>query len=305
MAHPNGQRRQEQRLAQPEEEEESRTRRQGLRIGSFCSGIGGIELGLERAGLGYVVWQCEIDPWCRSILEQHWPGVLRWDDLRTLPPWECDLLVGGFPCQPYSKAGAQLAAEDPRDLLPAVIRAIGLVRSRFVLLENVEPFLQFGMGRLLGALASLGYDAEWHCIPAAAVGAPHLRDRVWILAYANGSGHLHGQPVLDPAEGGVEALSLSGGCGEAMADTNGQRQQQPPRRVSEIWGRAGNGRWWATEPPVGRVAHGVPHRVDRIKGLGNAVVPQVPEAIGRRLARMIEACPACRALFANQAGGDQ
>jgi DNA (cytosine-5)-methyltransferase 1 len=156
-----------------------------LTVGSICSGIGGWDLGLERAGMR-VCWQVEIDPWCRRVLERHWPDVTRYEDAFKVNYAEVekvDVIAAGYPCQPFSVAGHQDGHDDPRNVWPAVRRAVRDVRPRWVLLENVTGHLVLGFGRVLGELAALGYDATWDCIPAAAFGAPHLRDRVWIVAH--------------------------------------------------------------------------------------------------------------------------
>ena len=184
----------------------------GLRIGSLFSGIGGLELGLERAGVGHTVWQCEIEPWARAVLAKHWPGVPCHDDVRTFQPapGSADVVCGGFPCQDLSQAGSQKGLQGERSgLWREFARVIRLVRPRYVVVENVPPLLGLGLGTVLGDLAALGYDAEWNCVPASAVGAPHPRDRLWILAYANGGGHLHRPPGKLPAGGRVPPLSLS------------------------------------------------------------------------------------------------
>lgn len=221
-------------------------------FGSLFAGIGGLDLGLERAGWE-CCWQVESDEWCRRVLGKHWPDVVRYGDIRevdSLPP--VDLICGGFPCQPISRAGKGLVQADQRWLWPEFHRIIRLVRPRFVLVENVQALLGRGFGDVLGDLAASGYDAEWDCLPAAAFGAPHLRDRVFLVAHAS-SPRLQG---LGTERGLFQALSQ---------------------------GEVGGADWWATEPNVGRVADGIPHRVDRLRGLGNAVVPQVAEWIGRRL----------------------
>ncbi len=164
---------------------------------SLFSGIGGLrrlDLGLERAGMT-ITGQVEIDPWCRSILARHWPEVPRHDDVRTAADWwgdraAPDLVAGGFPCQPVSSAGKRLAQADSRWLWPAFAQVIRHLGPRLVLVENVPGLLVRGMGDVLGDLASLGYDAEWDCVPAAFVGAPHIRNRVWIVAYPQRSGRV-------------------------------------------------------------------------------------------------------------------
>jgi DNA (cytosine-5)-methyltransferase 1 len=285
---------------------------------SLFSGIGGLELGLERAGMT-VVGQVEIDPFCRHVLAKHWPEVPRHDDVRTCVEWwrseprpAVDLVCGGFPCQPVSVAGRQRAQADERWLWPAFAGIIRGLRPRWVLLENVPGLLARGAGDILGDLAACGYDAEWDCISAADVGAPHLRRRWFAVAYPHGQrGRL--QPVPEPGRG-REAVAGDDGATRAVADTDGQGQLQPKRVPLERRRRArhggqpmadadrlGRGRqaqhgtrgwpqpvdsgWWATEPEVGRVAHGVPARVDRLRGLGNAVVPQVSQHIGELMMR--------------------
>ena len=246
-----------------------------MNVGSLFSGIGGIDLGLERSGMR-IAWQCEPDPFCREVLERHWPGIPNYRDIRVITD-ECepvDVLAGGFPCQPVSYAGARAGRADERWLWPEFARIIRLLRPRFVLVENVPGLLTHGMGDVLGDLAACGYDSEWDCLPAVAVGAPHRRDRVWVVAYPGGVEH----EGASHAQRWPPASRLSPGLGE-----NPNSRSMEPRR---IWGRApqaSSSEWWAIEPDVGRVAHGVPRRLDRLAALGNAVVPQVAEWIGRRM----------------------
>ena len=155
-----------------------------LRIGSLFSGIiGGLELGIERAGVGSTVWQCEIDPYARAVLAKHWPDAIRFDDITKMhdvPP--VDLICGGFPCQDISNAGRRAGIDGSRSgLFFELMRVVRLVRPRFVVLENVAALLGRGMGDVLGELSESGYDAEWDCVPASSVGAPHRRDRVFIV----------------------------------------------------------------------------------------------------------------------------
>lgn len=286
-----------------------------MRVGSLFSGIGGLDLGLERAGMR-VVWQAETDAFCARVLARHWPGVPNLGDV-TAVDWDAvepvDLVCGGFPCQPVSVAGRRRAQADERWLWPEVARCLRHLRPRLALLENVPGLLAGpGMGDVLGDLAGLGYDTEWESIPAAAVGAPHLRYRVFVVAYSDS-----GRRVLrQREEGGAEWDTA---CGEPasrrahVAYANGQRlavgvlfggdarselqalergggvgdaDLSPPDTLAagcRPRGPAGEPGWWATEPDVGRVAHGVPARVDRLRALGNAVVPQVAEWIGGRI----------------------
>jgi len=159
-------------------------------FGSLFSGVGGIDLGLERSGME-VVWQCERDPFCRQVLNKNWPGVPCYDDVRDVDEKapKVDLICGGPPCQPVSHAGRRKGAEDERWLWPEFVRVIRAVRPRWVLVENVPGLLSIDAGRLFGGvlrdLAESGYDADHDCISAAALGAPHIRDRVFIVARRN------------------------------------------------------------------------------------------------------------------------
>jgi DNA (cytosine-5)-methyltransferase 1 len=296
-----------------------------LTFGSLFAGIGGIDLGFERAGL-QCKWQVEIEPYAQKVLAKHWPNVRRHDDVRTWPQPDTeyvDVIAGGFPCQDISYAGKRAGLQGERSgLFYEAIRVVREVGPRFIVLENVAALLTSGMGDVLGTLASIGYDAEWHCIPAAAVGAPHIRDRIFILAYANESceskgwlqrrgeqlrisgNHGEDQKRISPnaeSDGrnqrkpnsrrreervGTGKEHRPGDGGKAMANTNSsgleKRQGKDTSGAGSICGtKPGRSEWWEFEPAVGRVANGVPKRLDRLRGLGNAVVPQVAEYIGR------------------------
>lgn len=224
-----------------------------LRVLSLFSGIGGLELGLERAGMT-TVGQVELDPYCRTILARHWPEVPRHDDVRTAPAWwrseprpVVDLVAGGFPCQPFSVAGRRLGLGDGRWGWPWMRDVVAAVRPRWVLVENVPGLLADveAFGAVLHDLSDLGFDAEWDVVPACSVGAPHARRRLFLVAHAD----VPGRPPwrgLEPT--GTPAL------------------------------RAGR---WPAEPDVGRVAYGLPGRVDRVQALGNSAVPAVAERVGR------------------------
>jgi len=278
-----------------------------MKVGSLFSGIGGLDLGLERAGMK-VVWQSEIDPYAVKVLKKHWPEVPNHGDIKLID-WTTvepiDVLVGGYPCQPFSTAGKRKGKEDPRHLWPYVLDAIRALRPRFVILENVRGHLTLGFRDVLGDLAASGYDAEWQIIPASALGAPHRRDRLVILAYpsefsSDERGHSDGpkssrewKPIQGQTRGSCCAEHKTGDVadpeiffgygggyrhGETFSACNpGLSNFLEARRTS------GSPHFgvWETEPDVGRVAHGVPSRVDRLRGLGNAVVPQLGELIGR------------------------
>ena len=230
-----------------------------MNVLSLFSGIGGLDLGLERAGMT-VVGQVEIDPWCRKVLAKHWPEVPRHDDVRTAAGWwgdraAPDLVCGGFPCQPASTAGKRRGPTDGRWLWPAMAGVIRHLRPRYVLVENVLGLSTAGLGDVLGDLAALGFDADWGVLSACAVGAPHPRARLFIVAHAD-----DGQPD------------------QPQSETWAADERPVPWRRPVGPGRS---HWWASEPGVARVADGVAGRVDRTRALGNAVVPQVAEHIGR------------------------
>jgi len=286
-----------------------------VRVGSLFSGIGGFDLGLERAGMS-VAWQCEIDPDARAILAKHWPEVPCYGDIRSID-WSTvepvDIVCGGYPCQPFSHAGSRAGESDPRHLWPEVARCVRHLRPRWVLLENVAGHLSLGFGAVLGDLAALGYDAWWDCIPAAALGAPHLRDRVFVVAWratadANDGGHAHESAdrsdrthELGHASHAHERRShgdvIAGGSGDVgLSDSdpdrvNAQVRDDLPVKYSAIppekdAHRGGDRCAWIPRQapsPVRRMDDGVPVALDvpRLRGLGNAIVPQIPELLGR------------------------
>lgn len=316
-----------------------------LKVLSLFAGIGGFDLGLERTGGFETVAFCEIEPFAQRVLAKHWPHVPCYSDVRELTSdrlradgISVDVICGGFPCQDISLAGngAGLAGERS-GLWSEIARLVGELRPKFVIVENVAALLGRGLGDVLGDLASLRYDAEWHCIPASALGAAHRRDRIWILAYPerfierqdavqDGCGTVVAGEASPERGKGTGALA---GCGSVLADAAGERRREAGqhRERSAQWvasgsevlahpasiGHAGsglltqwcrpetNGAWqaanalaggvhseWDAEPELGRVADGVPDRAHRLKGLGNAVVPQIPELIGRAILKSLD-----------------
>lgn len=271
-----------------------------IRFGSLFSGIGGFDLGFERAGMK-CAWQVEIDEACNKVLEKHWPDVKRFRDVREVGKHNLesvDLICGGFPCQPHSLAGKRKASEDERDLWPDFYRVICELEPEWVVVENVRGLLSSEVGRFFGGilkdLASRGYDAEWQVLSAEAFGAPHIRERVFIVAHLEigGIGELS-VPTRRPFKKSSDVDRM----GEDVSDFDGQglsAWNEPgcidPQTRSVFQGgelervfSENRRKQWASEPGVGRVVHGVPHRVDRIKELGNAIVPQIPEWIGKRI----------------------
>ena len=237
---------------------------QPLRYLSLFSGIGGFDLGFDRAGM-VCAGQVEIDDYCRRVLAKHWPDVKRMADIREVKGDEfgtVDVICGGFPCQPHSTARAKKppGAEDERDMWPEFIRIIRAVRPQWVVAENVPGLFSSNdrrfFGNILRDLAASGYDAEWQVIPAGAFGLPHRRERVFVVAYANGKR--------------FQECDLPAFSGHAELD---------PRFIG--W----NGEWeYQGEPAFLRGDNGVPPRLDRIAQMGNAVAVPVAEWLGRRIA---------------------
>ena len=230
-------------------------------LGSAFAGIGGIDLGFQRAGFK-TVWQVEKDSYCRKVLAKNFPATERYADIRdcgahNLRP--VDVIAGGFPCQDISHADEKVSlmtrrrAKRPMGQVACLL--LDELRPQYVVVENVAALLGRGAARVLGDFAEIGYDADWEIISAADVGAEHLRERVWIVAYP-----------------------YSSGCKEFDFASVTKRQGLSTRLLAQAGGA------WRDESGLGRVAHGIPERVDRIRALGNAVVPQIPELIARQIA---------------------
>lgn len=230
-----------------------------MNVLDLFSGIGGFSLGLERAGMRTVAF-CEIEPYARAVLAKHWPNVPCAEDItkREFKEGEADVICGGFPCQDISLAGFCAGLAGARSgLWRELVRAIRVVRPKYAILENVAALLGNGMGTVLGDLAAVGYDAEWDCIPASAVGALHHRDRVWIIAYPN-TNSVRPQRLRTDARGPWCKQQFEG-------------LVQDQVRLSVPAGGSGG------------VSDGVPDRMGQLKSYGNAVVPQIPEIIGRAI----------------------
>ena len=286
------------------------------------SGIGGFALAARWVGWETVGF-CEIDPYCQKVLRKHWPDVPIYEDVRELDGQDykgaVDIITGGFPCQDISLAGKGVGIDGERSgLWSELARIIGEIRPAYAVMENVSALLGRGLDRVAGDLAEIGYDCEWHCIPASAIGAPHRRDRIWIIAYASSVGICdlpecgglsdEDQHTAEAEQGRDEFAprAQANGKRKSLADPNGFRgnrsstEQGPAGRkifagdsgiqhpahyapISEGIRRRESARQWWIEPNVGRVAHGIPNRTHRLKGLGNAVVPQIPELIFRAI----------------------
>lgn len=160
---------------------------EGPRIGSLCSGYGGLDLGVQAVLGGTVVWHCDPDPGASAILSHHWSDVPNLGDL-TVADWSqvapVDVVLGGYPCQPFSMAGQRKGTNDDRHIWPYIARALGVLRPRLAIFENVAGHVSLGLDTVLADLARLGFDAEWTCVRASEVDAPHQRKRLFILAHA-------------------------------------------------------------------------------------------------------------------------
>lgn len=292
-----------------------------VRLGSLFSGIGGLDLGVEHATGAHTVWQVEADAWCRSVLARHWPDARRYDDICTVGDEleSVDIIAGGFPCQDVSVAGkrAGLANGERSGLWREFARIIRMVRPRFVFVENVAGLLSLDFGCVLGDLAALGFNAEWTVLRASDAGAPHRRERVFVLAVGDAAvrhGTISGLPFRPRA---VQPRG-AGGCVGGLADAGSERSQgivcagaaqgsvdgrgAGSRRAQPRLGGGADGiprgldahRWPAGrgevqhpwEPP--RVAQGIRERRQRLKALGNAVVPQQAALAWRVLAERFE-----------------
>lgn len=262
-----------------------------LRFGSLFAGIGGMDLGLERAGME-CRWQVEIDPFCREVLAKHWPHVPKFTDITELTGDELervDLIAGGFPCQDVSLAGLRkgVGAGTRSGLYADMLRIVCKLQPRIVLVENVSGLLvptassePAPISRVLGDLADLGFDAEWEMFPASAFGAPHRRDRVFIVAYARGffrdtrllfSRHRKARSEWweNSSEWGIDRVVVKVGTAT-------------PSRILIDWRES------KTAPKLSRMANGVPNVMERTRGCGNAVVPEVARWIGEGIIATLE-----------------
>lgn len=315
-------------------------------MGSLFAGIGGFDLGFERAGFK-TSWQVEIDPYCQKVLAKNFPEAERFGDIRecgshNLKP--VDVICGGFPCQDISNAGLRAGIEGERSgLWKEYARIIRELRPKYVVVENVAALLGRGMGVVLGDLAEIGYDAEWQIISAADMGALHLRERVWIVSYPNENGFdksetfahpAHNQERNDPTYREVGRTESS----EIRASSEADIRYSQKKRFSEAWELRQNEReeripcqceariftdprqertkrflketlsrisgfsWCKDvrrvedlrersdipEPLFCGSSDGIPNWVYRVGALGNAVVPQIPEMIARRIKQALE-----------------
>lgn len=346
-----------------------------LTVLDLFSGIGGFSLGLESAGFSTIAF-CEIEPFCQKVLSKHWPQIPIAKDIRNLSykngklydaervvyEGKIDLICGGFPCQPFSVAGRKKGTSDHRDLWPEMFRIIQEVQPTWIVGENVANFINMAFTRTKVDLESEGYRLQPLVIPACAVGAPHRRDRIWIIAYSenkrcggwreNGNGEIseqqicegeqdHGNKIRGEAIAGDELCSSTSHCnsercnsgsnnrtersilhdenwnaeeaerqrhgrkrrlskaGDTSANHGGERTQgrmsgplfgqqafswcKDVRRIEDYFNRPD-----IPKPLICRSDNGFSTRVDRLRALGNAVVPQIPEAIGHAIINSIK-----------------
>lgn len=291
-----------------------------MKVLDLFAGIGGFTIGLERAGFETAAF-CEIDPYAQKVLKKNWPEVPIYDDVRCITAERLisdgirvDVITGGFPCQDLSISGAKAGISAERSgLWSECARLLGEVRPRYAIFENVTNLLNGDGGnwfkRVLWDISQVGYDAEWHCIPASELGAHHHRDRVWIICYPKSevlledSRYRRGRDSESSVRGKnsqrewISDSNQAQRSSEIMADPIMQGlQRRLHRREDQEWEdklghfrcgstthRQSRKNEWDTEPDVGRVANGISSRSHRLKCLGNAVVPPIPNLIGEAI----------------------
>jgi len=320
------------------------------KILDLFSGIGGFSLGLERTGHFETTAFCEIDKFCKLILDKHWKGTKIYDNVKEITKERLeadgiqfpDIITGGFPCQSFSVAGKQKGTSDSRYLWPEMFRIIKIFKPRYVIGENVRGIVNIENGMVFETVCSNledeGYEVQPFLIPAASVGAPHRRERIWFIAsLANATeSRSSSEPIGDPGSVGEESSreeegrnqssvrtttcsseeskdvanaesirtgesrefnqeERSEGSGSTQLDGSSSNDANTNSTRSQgFWGehelrdgkeeeQTSRDGWWLVEPNVGRVAHGVSGRVHRLKALGNSIVPQIVEEIGRAI----------------------
>lgn len=267
-----------------------------LTFGSLFAGIGGFDLGLERAGME-CRWQVEIDPFCQKVLQKHWPNVKKYGDIKDVKSNDLepvDVICGGFPCQPYSKAGKQRGENDDRALWKSMFQIIEEKMPDWIIGENVDGIIDMALEGVLADLASENYQAQAFIIPAVSLNASHRRDRVWIIAHSNGNGYKQRE------QNNSKKYHFKG-LSKVTPHSNGVRLQIRQReKNSSSWENLENGpfglsldRTWAeiSAAQGDRGDDGIPGGVDRrrrVKALGNSVVPQIPEIIGKYILKVEE-----------------
>lgn len=250
------------------------------------SGIGGFALAARWAGIETVGF-VEIDPFCQKVLKKHWPEVKIVGDIHEVTETTfqrpVDVITGGFPCQPFSVAGKRKGTDDDRYLWPAMLDVIKTYQPTWVIGENVAGIIGMALEQVLSDLGNAGYETQTFVIPACAVNAPHRRDRVWIIAHSQRMGWEKGareriQPTKQEPKGqeprnisskGITANTDRAGSGTPTSGIDGHRQKESQEQ--QHWDE----NWYEVAARFCRVDDGVRNRVDRLKSLGNAIVPQV------------------------------
>ena len=273
----------------------------------LCSGIGGFALGFQWAQLSNPILFCDIEPWCRQVLKKNFPDVPVAEDVKEIANEperfiqdRVDILTAGYPCQPFSVAGKQKGTEDDRHIWPYIFRIVTQKRPTWCVFENVYGHVALGLDQVLADLEAEGYATRTFIVPACGVNAPHRRDRLWIVGHTEDNGRdrgaasarREGKTHQQVEQSSVRSKLSRPSENVAYADNEGPQRGVSGRQDSERQSEHGytgcsssihrqpTENWWAVEPAVGRVAHGIPKRVDRLKGLGNAIVPQIAMNIG-------------------------
>ena len=282
-----------------------------LRHFDVCSGIGGFSLGFRWAALSEPVAFSEIDPYCQKVLAKNFPNIPIFNDVkelvndrpestRTIP--DHDILTSGYPCQPFSVAGQRRGEEDERNIWRFVFEIVKRKHPTWCVFENVYGHIAMGLDQVLHDMESEGYTTQTFVVPACSLNAPHKRDRLWIvcnLADTESEG-LQGldkrSPTISTERDKITAIGTKGSRDKNVANTKCMGRESRTSVREELAREESHGKfnnrstdgsaqerarsWWDVEPNVGRVAYGIPSRVDRLRGLGNAIVPQIAMQIG-------------------------
>jgi len=268
------------------------------------SGIGGFSLGLERAGFETVAF-CEIDKYCQKVIKKFWDKKI-YNDVKKITKERLkadgvelpEIITGGFPCQPFSIAGSRKGTNDNRYLWPEMLRIIKEFKPRWVIGENVRGIISIQDGMVFETVCTdlerEGYEVRAFNIPAAGVGAPHKRERIWIVANSRCSIRREqstwnkksfGSRPLEKTERTVDTNKVRGSSKriETMANASARRCAPQKKQISTRRDSSKHQSWWEAEPNVGRVVDGLPGRVHRLRALGNSIVPQIAEEIGKAI----------------------
>tara|TARA_B100001964_G_C14236946_1_gene602939 strand:- start:1190 stop:2068 length:879 start_codon:yes stop_codon:yes gene_type:complete len=282
----------------------------------LCSGIGGFALGLQSTGCFKTIGFCEIDPFCQKVLKKNFPGVPIYNDIKEFKPNDeglrPDVITSGFPCQPFSVAGKQQSKKDNRNLWKETHRVIQESRPAWFIGENVNGIVKLYLDTILEDLENSNYSTRCFNISAQSIGASHQRQRIWIVANSNSinSKEVRRCSKADEKIGGTRSLhkrtsgsddrrkfnSKKNGEMEYVSDSDiigTQVQTEGKHAAEQMFGINGEENWWQTFSKFHRIPDGIStgldkDRANRIKGLGNAIVPQIPFYIGQAIGRLYE-----------------